>query len=149
MSCFVTREVEDEQGTDRLSFYDRVTIFIGSVGGVLLADHMMWRQYVHDVGDLVNQTDIARNVNIRTSLRRMSRAVLALESKVGKGAVVLPKEREAVVETTGSSQSDGDTNEGGLARVMATLGNTLVIIVVAVGYPVSILPYYRAQTTTE
>ena len=120
---------------------------------------MMWLQYVADVGSATaEQVEAA---SIRTSLRRMSHAVLVLENENGRGtAAVLPAEEEkegsetsagspeANVDDTGDGVSSED-NKGYFANALATVGNSLVMTTIAIGYPVAVLPYYRAESTTE
>ena len=136
-----------------------VNILVGAIGGILLADRMMWAQYVADVGSVAAEQVEAASV--RTSLRRMSHAVLVLGNENGQGtAAVLPAEEEkegsetgagspeANVADTGDGVSSED-NKGYFANALATMGNTLVVATIAIGYPVAILPYYRAESTTE
>ena len=117
----------------------------------------MWIQYVADAGSAADQVEAA---SIRTSLRRMSHAVLVLENENGQGtAAVLPAEEEkegsqtsgspeANVDDTGDGVSSED-NKGYFANALATVGNSLVMSAIAIGYPVAVLPYYRAESTTE
>ena len=119
---------------------------------------MMWLQYVADVGNtVVEQIEAA---SVRTSLRRMSRAILVLENENGQSATsVLPEEEEEGSDASGSPEAnDNDTGDelpsedkGGssFANAVLGLGNTLVLSVICFGYPVAVLPYYRAQSTTE
>ena len=141
------------------SLCDSATLMVGSIGGILLADRRMWAQYVADVGSAAaEQVEAA---SIRTSLRRMSHAVLVLENENGQGTTaVLPAEEEKEGSETGARSpeanvadtGDGDSsedNKGYFANALATVGNTLVLATIAIGYPVAVLPYYRAESTTE
>ena len=124
----------------------------------MIADFMMWLQYVADVGNAaIEQVEAA---SVRTSLRRMSRAILVLENENGQGAAsVFPEEEEEGPETSGSLEAnDNDTGdelrsegkeEHSFATALTSLGNTLVLSVICFGYPVAVLPYYRAESTTE
>ena len=132
---------------------------IGIVGGILLADRIMWAQYVADVGSAAAEQVEAASV--RTSLRRMSHAILVLENENGQGAAaVLPEEEKDESETSaGSTEANDDDTDDELGsedkkgysfvNALAGLGNTLVIGTIALGYPVAVLPYYRAKSTTE
>ena len=120
----------------------------------MLADHMMWHQYVNDHANTAHQAAAAENVSVRASLRRMSRMVLVHDSEHGQGASVLPEARgpnetgnspEAHVLTDGT----GGNKRSTILNTLVTLANTVVVVLVAVGYPVAILPYYRAKSTTE
>ena len=123
---------------------------------------MMWLQYVSDVGSVaVEQVEEA---TIHNSLRRMSRAILVFEKENGQGpASVLPEEEKEGSETAGSPEAhddntDDDTDDEltsenkkgySFANALSSLGNTIVITLAAIGYPVAVLPYYRAASTTE
>ena len=136
-----------------------VTILVGAIGGILLADRRMWAQYVADVGSAAAEQVEAASV--RTSLRRMSHAILVLENENGQGAAaVLPEEEKEESETSAGSTeaNDDDTDDelgsedkkgSSLVNTLVALSNTIVIFLVAVGYPVAVLPYYRAESTTE
>jgi hypothetical protein len=138
---------------------DVVTVAVGVIGGILLADRMMWAQYVADVGSATAEQVEAASV--RNSLRRMSRGILVLESENGQGAAaVLPEEEKEESETgAGSTEAnDGDAGdelgseekkEYTFANALASLGNTFVLGLIIIGYPVAVLPYYRADSTTE
>ena len=142
-----------------LTYNNSVTLLVGSIGGILLADRMMWAQYVADVGSAVAEQVEAASV--RTSLRRMSHAILVLENENGQGAAaVLPEEMKEESETSAESieANDDDTGDelgnqdkkgSSFAKVLASLGNTIVMMLIMIGYPVAILPYYRADATTE
>ena len=142
-----------------MTYNNSVTIAVGSIGGILLADRMMWAQYVADVGSAnAEQVEAA---SVRTSLRRMSHAILVLENENGQGAAaVLPEEEKEESETSAGSTEANDDDTGGelgseekkgysFANAMATLGNTFVLCLIMIGYPVAVLPYYRADSTTE
>ena len=111
----------------------------------------MWHQYLNDVGNVAEQ---AEGASIRTSLRRMSNAILVLDNNNGQGAAVLPEEeQEGSMPEAKDDDTDGDIgsedDKGSFADALASLGNTIVIGIIALGYPVAVLPYYRASSTTE
>ena len=116
----------------------------------------MWLQYVADVGSAPEHIEAA---SIRASLRRMSHAIIVLETKNDQGAAVLPEDEEQGSETAGSPKTNIDDTDHKLrgedktghsiARTLATLGNSIVLALIAVGYPIAVLPYYRAKSTTE
>ena len=137
-----------------------VTIFVGALGGIILADRMMWRQYVADVGSAAAEQVEAASV--RTSLRRMSHAILVLENENGRGAAaVLPEEEEKEESETSAGSTEANDDDAGdelgseekkgysFANALASLGNTFVLVLIIIGYPVTVLPYYRADSTTE
>ena len=140
-------------------YHHSVTILVGVVGGILLADRRMWTQYVADVGSAVAEQVEAASV--RTSLRRMSHAILVLENENGQGAAaVLPEEEKEASETSAGSTEANDDDTGdelgsedkkgsSLVNTLVTLSNTIVLCTIALGYPVAVLPYYRADSTTE
>ena len=119
----------------------------------------MWAQYVADVGSAAAEQVEAASV--RTSLRRMSHAILVLENDNGQdAAAVLPEEEKDESETSAGSTeaNDEDTNGGvgseekkgySFANTLTKLANLLVFSLVTLGYPVAVLPYYRADSTTE
>ena len=119
----------------------------------------MWAQYVADVGSAAAEQVEAASV--RTSLRRMSHAILVLENENGQGAAaVLPEEEKEESETSAGSTEANDDDTGdelgsedkkgySFANALASLGNCIVLCTIAVGYPVAVLPYYRAESTTE
>ena len=118
---------------------------------------MMWLQYLDDAGSTAEQVEA---VSIRTSLRRMSHGILVLENENGQGAAtVLPDEEKEGSETVVSAEAKDDDTDGdggsednkgsSFARALATLGNSLLIGLSTIGYPVAVLPYYRAESTTE
>ena len=136
------------------------TLYVGWVGGILLADSMMWAQYVADVGSATAEQVEAASV--RTSLRRMSHAILVLENENGRGAVaVLPEEEEKEESETSAGSTEANDDDAGdelgreekkgssFANALASLGNTFVLLLIGLGYPVAVLPYYRADSTTE
>ena len=148
------------ESSRRFVTYDNsVTLLVGAFGGILLADRVMWLQYVADVGSAAAEQVEAASV--RTSLRRMSHAILVLENENGQGAAaVLPEEEKEESETSAGSTeaNDDDTDDelgsedkkgSSFVNTLVTLGNTFVLIFIAVGYPVAVLPYYRAESTTE
>ena len=133
---------------------------VGCIGGILLADRMMWAQYVADVGSATAEQVEAASV--RTSLRRMSHAILVLEDENGRGAAaVLPEEEEKEESETSAGSTEANDDDAGdelgseekkgysFANALATLGNTLVLGIIMLGYPLAVLPYYRADSTTE
>ena len=137
-----------------------VTLVVGCIGGIILADRMMWAQYVADVGSATAEQVEAASV--RTSLRRMSHAILVLENENGRGAAaVLPEEEEKEESETSAGSTEANDDDAGdelgseekkgyaFANTLARLGNTIVISVIMLGYPVAVLPYYRADSTTE
>ena len=142
-----------------VTYNNSVTLVVSVVAGILLADRRMWAQYVADVGSAVAEQVEAASV--RTSLRRMSHAILVLENENAQGAAaVLPEEEKEESETSAGSTEANDDDTGdevgsedkkgySFANSLASLGNCLVIFLVAVGYPVAVLPYYRAESTTE
>ena len=143
-----------------VTYNNSVSMTIGVVGGILLADRRMWAQYVADVGSAAAEQVEAASV--RTSLRRMSHAILVLENENGQGAAaVLPveEEKEESETSAGSTEANDDDTDDELGsedkkgssfvNTLVTLGNTIVIFLIAVGYPVAVLPYYRAESTTE
>ena len=71
-------------------YHHSVTLLVGIVGGILLADRRMWAQYVADVGSATAEQVEAASV--RTS-RRMS-TILVLENENGHAAAVLPEEEK-------------------------------------------------------
>ena len=96
---------------------------------------MMWWQYLSDNGGAAGHVS-AENSDIRASLRRMSRTVVpAIASQAQEG-------RDAVDE-------DEDNEEKEPSNPMVTLANTLVMAGMLLAYPVAVLPYYRAETTSE
>lgn len=136
-----------------------VTLLVSVVGGILLADRRMWAQYVADVGSAAAEQVEAASV--RTSLRRMSHAILVLENENGQGAAaVLPEEEKEESETSAGSTEANDDDTGdelgsedkkgsSFVKSVVSCGNTFVVGIIAVGYPVAVLPYYRADSTTE
>ena len=142
-----------------VTYNNSVSIAVGAVGGILLADRRMWAQYVADVGSAAAEQVEAASV--RTSLRRMSHAILVLENENGQGAAaVLPEEEKDESETSaGSTEANDDDTDDELgsedkkgysfANALASLSSALVIPLIAIGYPVAVLPYYRADSTTE
>ena len=143
-----------------MTYNNSVTLVGGAIGGIVLADRMMWLQYVADVGSTTAEQVEAASV--RTSLRRMSDAILVIENENSRGAAaVLPEEEEKEEEETsaGSTEANDDDTGGELdskeknasffASTLASTGNTLVLCLIAIGYPVAVLPYYRAASTTE
>ena len=139
-------------------YHNSVMMLVGCIGGILLADRRMWAQYVADVGSAA--TEQVEAASVRNSLRRMSHAILVLENENGQGAAeVLPGEEKEESETSAESteaNDDGTDDElgsedkkGSLANALASLGNTLVLGLAVIGYPVAVLPYYRAESTTE
>ena len=134
-----------------------VSILTGCFTGVLLADRMMWHQYVAKVG---SSGEHIEGATIRASLRRRSHAILVLDNKNGQGAAaVLAKEEKEGSEIGRSSEAkDGDTdddlggnedNKRSFVNSLISVGNTLVLALVGLGYPLAVLPYYRAGSTTE
>ena len=133
-----------------------VTILVGVVAGIIIADRRMWLQYVADVGTAPEQIEAA---SIRASMRRMSRALVVQGNENSQGAAVFPEEKEgSAAETSGSQEANDDdmgdeigseNNKGSFATALGNLGNTLVLIMIVIGYPVAVLPYYRASSTTE
>ena len=133
------------------------------VGGILLADRRMWAQYVADVGSAAAEQVEAASV--RTSLRRMSHAILVLENENGQGAAaVLPEEEKEESETSAGSTEANDDDTGdelgsedkkgssfanALASLATGVANALVVGLFVIVYPVAVLPYYRADSTTE
>ena len=126
---------------------------------VVIADRMMWFQYVADAGIAPEQVEAA---SIRTSLRRMSRAaIVVLDKENSRGAVVFPEEEKegSAVETAVSAQTSDDGTDdavgsenskgSSLLNTLISMSNLFMVIVVGGGYPVAILPYYRAESTTE
>ena len=143
-----------------MTYNNSVTLVVGAIGGILLADRMMWAQYVADVGSATAEQVEAASV--RTSLRRMSHAILVLENENGRGAAaVLPEEEEKEESETSAGSTEAIDDDRGdelggeekkgyaFANTLARLGNTLVLFLIMVGYPVAVLPYYRADSTTE
>ena len=140
-------------------YHHSVTLLVCVVGGILLADRRMWAQYVADVGSAAAEQVEAASV--RTSLRRMSHAILVLENENGQGAAaVLPEEEKEESETSAGSTEANDDDTGdelgsedkkgsSFANALASLGNTMVLFLIMIGYPVAVLPYYRADSTTE
>ena len=138
----------------QLSATDVVSFFVG----IVIADRMRWHQYIADVGSAPERVEAA---SIRTSLRRMSRAaIVVLDHENSHGATVFPDEEKegSEAETTGSEQADGDDadhevrtedSKRSITDTMVALGNTIVICMCALVYPLAILPYYRAESTTE
>ena len=143
-----------------MTYNNSVTMSVGWIGGVLLADRMMWAQYVADVGSAIAEQVEAASV--RTSLRRMSHAILVLEDEDGRGAAaVLPEEEEKEESETSAGSTEANDDDAGdelgseekkgysFANALASLGNTFVLGLIIIGYPVAVLPYYRADSTTE
>ena len=115
----------------------------------------MWIQYVADAGSAADQVEAA---SIRTSLRRMSQPILLLENENGQSAAVLPAEEKEESDAAGSPEANdedmdddlgNEDNKGSFAKSLAALGNMFVTGMVCIAYPVAILPYYRAESTTE
>ena len=143
-----------------MTYNNSVTILVGIIGGLLLSDRMMWLQYVAEVGSV--NAEQAEAASVRNSMRRMSHAILVLENENGRGAaVVLPEEEEKEESETSAGSTEANDDDTGdelgseekkgssFANVMASLGNTFVILLICIGYPVAVLPYYRAASTTE
>ena len=112
---------------------------------------MMWLQYVADVGSAPEQVEVP---SIRTSVRRMSRAIILLENENVHGAAVVPEEQGSDAETAEPPQASNGTDnevisEGNKMSFFVKLGNTFVTGAIAIGYPIAVLPYYRADSTTE
>ena len=115
----------------------------------------MWLQYVADVDSAAEQVE---GPSIRTSLRRMSQAIIVIEKRNGPDAAVLPEEGKEGSETTGSTEANDDgtddelrseDNRGSFIQILATAGNTIGLGLIVCGYPVAVLPYYLAESTTE
>ena len=129
-----------------------VTLFAGSFGGMILADRMMWFQYIADEDSAAEQ---AEALSIRTSVRRMSSAIILLENENNQGAAVVPQEQGSSAETAGLPQASNGTDNAADSKVgkgmplFASFGNCVTVGVIAVGYPIAVLPYYRADSTTE
>ena len=143
-----------------MTYNNSVNLTVGGIGGIILADRMMWAQYVADVGSATAEQVEAASV--RTSLRRMSHAILVLENEDGRGAAaVLPEEEEKEESETSAGSTEANDDDAGdelgseekkeysFANTLASLGNTFVIFLIGIGYPVAVLPYYRADSTTE
>ena len=144
-----------------MTYNNSANLVVGVVlCGILLADRMMWAQYVADVGSAIAEQVEAASV--RTSLRRMSHAILVLENENGRGAAaVLPEEEEKEESETSAGSTEANDDDAGdelgseekkgysFANALATLGNPLVLGLIGIGYPVAVLPYYRAESTTE
>ena len=143
-----------------MTYNNSANFVVGYIGGILLADRMMWAQYVADVGSAIAEQVEAASV--RTSLRRMSHAILVLENENGRGAAaVLPEEEEKEESETSAGSTEANDDDAGdelgseekkgysFANALAVLGNTLVVGFIAIGYPLAVLPYYRADSTTE
>ena len=143
-----------------MTYNNSVTIAVCNIGGILLADRIMWAQYVADVGSATAEQVEAASV--RTSLRRMSHAILVLEDENGRGAAaVLPEEEEKEESETSAGSTEANDDDAGdelgseekkgssFDNALASLGNTLVLVLIMLGYPVAVLPYYRADSTTE
>ena len=81
----------------------------------------------------------------------MSHAVLVVAREEDQPATVVPEEGRGVAETAGARQANQGTNKskGRFFNALASLGNGLVIAVIAIAYPVTVLPFYRAESTTE
>ena len=81
----------------------------------------------------------------------MSHAVLVVAREEDKPATVVPEEGRGVAETAGARQANQGTNEskGGFFTALVSLSNSLVILTIAIAYPVTVLPFYRAESTTE
>ena len=128
----------------------------------------MWLQYVRDVGNAaINQANVATNASVRASLRRMSQAAIdlgiALEDE--SGATVLPsavmEEREAAAAETAAlplaneaTDEDGESGDEkgavvGIIEYIVIFANMIVNLTATIAYPLALLPYYRAETTTE
>ncbi len=126
-----------------------VALIVGSTGGVLLADRMMWVQYAADAD---NAVDESRTATVRASLRRMSRTLLIPDNALSAGTKVLPDGAEVAAEESNEAVDevvDNNDKQGSLSHTLAGLGNALVVSLIGVGYPVAVLPYYRAESTTE
>ena len=143
-----------------MTYNNSANLLVGFIGGILLADRMMWAQYVADVGSATAEQVEAASV--RTSLRRMSHAILVLENETGRGAAaVLPEEEEKEESETNARSTEASDDDAGdelggeekkeysFANALAALGNTFVLLLTMLGYPIAILPYYRAASTTE
>ena len=53
---------------------------------------------------------------------------------------------------SGNDEEDGadeDTIRGAADSICSAMGNTLLIVVFTLGYPIAILPYYRAESTSD
>ena len=148
MKCKLTRN----EPSCRLLANISVTQFFGSIGGILLADHMMWLQYVANVGSAPEQVEVP---GIRTSVRRMSRTIILLENENDQGAAVVPEEQGFSAETAEPPQASNGTDndevvsKGNKMSFFVKVGNSMVTGAIAIGYPIAVLPYYRADSTTE
>ena len=119
---------------------------------------MMWLQYVADMGS--TNAEQVEAASIRTSLRRMSHGILVLENESGQGAAtVLPEEEKEGSENAGPPEANHDNTDDELrsedkkeysvVNALVAVGNTFAIGFISIGYPVVVLPYYRATSTTE
>ena len=77
--------------------------------------------------------------------------MLVVAREEDQSATVVPEEGRGVAETARARQTNQATNEskGGFFTALVSLGNTLVVAVIATAYPVTVLPFYRAESTTE
>ena len=115
----------------------------------------MWLQYVAEVGSVAEQVEAP---SIRTSLRRMSQAIIVIEKRNGPDAAVLPEEGKEGSETTGSTEANDDgtddelrseDNKGSFVQLLATSANAIALGFILLGYQVTVIPYYLAESTTE
>ena len=112
----------------------------------------MWLQYVADVGSAPEQVEVP---SIRTSVRRMSRAIILLENENVHGVAVVPEEQGSAAETADPPQASNGTDndevdsKGNKMSFFVKAGNSMVTGAIAIGYPIAVLPYYRADSTTE
>ena len=84
--------------------------------------------------------------------------ILSLDNENSQGAVVFPEEAGSAAETAGSEEANNEStgdevgsagSKAFFAKFGVKFGNTLVLAIIALGYPVAVLPYYRADSTTE
>ena len=155
----LTRTHANEIQTDAkriifVSSCDSVTIVVGYVGAILIAERMMWLQYVADMDTEDGQNEGA---SVRASLRRMSRTFIVVDNTNSESIAVVPAETKSDEENTRSphanDNADDDVrskeNKVWLSSALLSMSNTIVVVFATLGYPLAALPYYRAASTTE
>ena len=100
--------------------------------GLVLGDSLQWSQYRSDRGREADRRDITER-GPRASLAEMSEALLADPLNP------LTQQQEDATPTSNSS----------CWGAVLKASNGILLMTLLVGYPLAILPYYRAESTTE
>lgn len=115
---------------------DVVGLILGVVAGVVLGKTLMKMQYESENRERLEDGE-------RSSVERKSS---------GKGRGAKDGDQSNADGTKGQSRGEGDTDDsdgGRDAGVMLQYGSTIVTSTLLIGYPVGILPYYRAESTSD